>query len=200
MKGLHMKRLIVATVIAITGLAIYPATANAYVLIGKIWTSTANVKSPYVLSTNMPSAWTTRLSTSNGKWNAFANSTLKTGSVTVTSSPSTFMNAAFTIDYQDLVQAYLINDPGLTTSLATSGNAAHVHLNSNWNWSTAFSANTVDLETVTVHELGHAYGLHHSTLGTGPFTQAAIDAVMNVTYTIKRTPNSDDIAGIAYLY
>jgi hypothetical protein len=197
-----LQKTLVSGLVAILFIGASAVPAMAYELIGRVWTSTTNAKSPYVLSSNVPSAWTTKLSSSNLKWNSLPNSTLKTSSIFVTSSTSTFINATFTIDLQDLVQAYGVDVPGLTSGVSKGSNSARVHLNSGWTWSTSFSeANQIaDLESVAVHELGHAYGLDESLSGTGPFTPSAVASVMNANYVVKRTPNADDNSGIAALY
>lgn len=197
-----LKKLVVSGVTSMMLAVSCAAPAGAYVLIGRVWSSTTNAKSPYVLASNIPSTWTAKLSSSNLKWNLVSNSSLKTSSVIVTSSTSTFINAAFTIDRQDLVQAYGLDVAGLTSGVYTGSNSARIHLNSGWTWSTSFNqANQIaDLESVVVHELGHAYGLNEALSGTGPFTAAAVASVMNANYSVKRTPNTDDISGIAALY
>jgi hypothetical protein len=49
-----------------------------------------------------------------------------------------------------------------------------------------------DLETVVIHELGHALGMGHSAISA---------AVMSAYYTgVKQTLTSDDIAGIDSIY
>ena len=56
----------------------------------------------------------------------------------------------------------------------------------------AMNGSNYDLETVMIHELGHALGLGHSTLTT---------ADMYANYTgVKRAPTADDVAGIQALY
>ena len=62
-----------------------------------------------------------------------------------------------------------------------------------WNWTTGGSIQ-VDLQSVALHEFGHALGLNHS---------ASSSAVMYASYTSgtsKRTPSADDIAGIQAIY
>ncbi len=84
----------------------------------------------------------------------------------------------------------------VTCSWWTSKGAAtefDMQLDPDWSWTTG-SAATTDLQSVVLHEFGHALGLNHST---------DIDAVMFASYkagTLKRTPNTDDRAGILSLY
>ena len=61
-----------------------------------------------------------------------------------------------------------------------------------WNWSTGGSG--VDLQSVALHEFGHAAGLNHSASGS---------AVMFASYTsgtIKQTPTQDDVNGLIAIY
>ena len=56
----------------------------------------------------------------------------------------------------------------------------------------AINGSGYDLETVMIHELGHALGLGHSSVTT---------ADMYATYTgVKRNPTADDVAGIQAIY
>ena len=62
-----------------------------------------------------------------------------------------------------------------------------------WNWTTG-SSPQVDLESVAVHEFGHALGLGHT---------SASGAVMFPSYssgTLNRTPGVDDVNGILAIY
>ncbi len=62
-----------------------------------------------------------------------------------------------------------------------------------WNWTTGSSIQ-IDLQSVALHEFGHALGLNHSGSGS---------AVMFASYsngTDKRTPTSDDVNGILAIY
>ena len=84
----------------------------------------------------------------------------------------------------------------VTCSWWTSKGAAtefDMQLDPDWSWTTGITP-TTDLQSVVLHEFGHALGLNHST---------DADAVMFASYkdrTLKRTPNADDRAGILSLY
>ena len=62
-----------------------------------------------------------------------------------------------------------------------------------WSWTTG-GATQVDLQSVALHEFGHAAGLNHS---------ADSSAVMYASYTsgsVKQTPAQDDISGLIAVY
>jgi hypothetical protein len=68
-----------------------------------------------------------------------------------------------------------------------------MQLDPEWNWTTG-PAIQIDLQSVALHEFGHALGLNHS---------AQASAVMFASYPAgsdKRTPAADDIAGITAIY
>jgi predicted Zn-dependent protease len=68
--------------------------------------------------------------------------------------------------------------------------AGDIDFNSAKTWN---NGTTYDLQTVALHEIGHALGLDHSTVGPS--------AVMWPSYTgVKRTLSADDIAGIQAIY
>ena len=68
--------------------------------------------------------------------------------------------------------------------------AGDIDFNSAKTWN---NGTTYDLETVALHEIGHALGLDHSTVNSS--------AVMWASYTgVKQTLSADDIAGIQALY
>jgi hypothetical protein len=68
-----------------------------------------------------------------------------------------------------------------------------MEIDPDWNWSTGTPIQ-VDLQSVALHEFGHALGLNHSGDGS---------AVMFPSYTAgtnKRTPSADDVAGLTAIY
>lgn len=190
------------TIALTTGLAATPITAEAYQLIGRVWTSTSTAKVPYALSSGLPLELRNAVSQANQKWNALPGSTLKTGALVVTSNVDLYASAQLTVAYRDTEAAYGVYAPAVTSYVSTSSNRAHIDFSNKWSWSTSFnqSAKIADTASVAVHEFGHAYGLNHMDVAPGPYSATQIAAVMNPNYQVKRTPNSDDAAGIAALY
>jgi len=86
-----------------------------------------------------------------------------------------------------------------------------IYLNSDFNWTT--SGGNYDLETVLLHEIGHALGLDHpnqavakGAVNYDPFTllPGAPWSTNDVMYSqyqgIKRTLTNDEIGGLSFLY
>lgn len=190
------------TLTLVAGLSLAPVPADAYQLIGKVWTSTSSVKVPYALSSGLPTSLRSAVSLANQKWNSLAGSTLKTGALVVTSNVDLYAAAQLTVAYRDTEAAFGVYAPAVTSYAATGSNRAHIDFSNKWTWSTSFdrTAKVADTASVAVHEFGHAYGLNHMDVAPGPYSAAQVAAVMNPNYQVKRTPNSDDIAGIATLY
>lgn len=184
------------------GLTLVPGTAEAYQLIGKVWTTTSTTKVPYALISGLPLELRSAVSQANQKWNALPGSTLKTGALVVTSNVDLYASAQLTVAYRDTEAAFGVYAPAVTSYVATGSNRAHIDFSNKWTWSTSFNqtAKIADTASVAVHEFGHAYGLNHMDVAPGPYSAAQIAAVMNPNYQVKRTPNSDDTAGIAALY
>jgi hypothetical protein len=89
---------------------------------------------------------------------------------------------------------------------------ADIYLNSVFSWSVASAgeANTFDVESIALHEIGHLHGLAHSAMGetelqTGGRRVIAAEAVMfPIAFSMGnisgRTLKADDIAGISDIY
>lgn len=194
-----MKKVLVI-VASMVFLGTYSGAANAYYLIGKIWTSTGSVKTPYAFTGNFPSNLVSAANSGNLAWDSLAGSALNTGSLTYTPSSNTYSNAAFKLSFQNVKTLTGMDVPGATFALVGSSSAS-VYLSSTWTWGTSFDMpnKKAVARTVLTHEFGHAYGLDHPAKG-GPMTATEIASVMNATNSVKNTPNSDDIAGIASMY
>ena len=70
---------------------------------------------------------------------------------------------------------------------------SEIFFNDAWDWTdNPVTSSQIDLETVALHEIGHALGLGH---------EDSIPSVMSTYYTgINRSLQDDDIAGISALY
>lgn len=102
----------------------------------------------------------------------------------------------------------LTSAPGIAYGSTTTPthDQTEVIFNTDWSWNTSGVMNQsrkqVDYHTVAVHEIGHATGLGHpyASSGCGTPTTAEKNSVMYVDWRVKRTPNSDDRAGVAAMY
>jgi hypothetical protein len=84
---------------------------------------------------------------------------------------------------------------GSTTLVLVEADIVFFEQNANGSiqWSTSPSGNQIDVESVALHEFGHALGLDHSSAGT-------VMAPSILMGTTVRTLHSDDINGIRALY
>ena len=87
-----------------------------------------------------------------------------------------------------------------------SHSAVNIMLNSDFAWNTTGTMSgplrKVDVQTIVVHETGHASGLAHpyaSVCGAGHPTANEKSGVMNFTYQLKRIPNADEKLRISWL-
>lgn len=111
--------------------------------------------------------------------------------VTTTSGPAN--------DARQIITWRPIADAGVlarTWIWSTSARFVHVDMefNTSYQWSTAPSVGEIDIESVALHEAGHALGLDHS---------SKRESIMYPTYSpgaIRRTLDVDDLAGVHALY
>lgn len=133
---------------------------------------------------------------------------------TYTSSLSAYENAPFKLTLANPGGGRMPNSvPGVAwrggwnNPLPINGNKATVYLNPTWTWGTSFNQSVprADIETVVLHELGHAHGLAHPyssfyCADGGVMSGAEQVSVMNADFTNKRVLRSDDLDGLNVLY
>jgi hypothetical protein len=194
-----VKRIILVFLIVTSAFSV--SAAHAYLTIGRVWTSTANPKNPVAYSGNIPSSYLSKINSSLADWDMLPGSSLNTGTVTYTSSVSTYDNAAFQITRQDVRPITGSDDPAVTIT-GPGANIATVFISSRWTWSNSFDRpnNVGHLRTVVTHEFGHAWGINHPDADNGSMTAVERNSVMNSNFTVKYVPNSDDIAAMASMY
>jgi predicted Zn-dependent protease len=90
---------------------------------------------------------------------------------------------------------YPFDGPGKTLAHAFYPQDGRLHYDADENWSTDPAMDQTDLESVTVHEIGHLLGLHHSTDHPEAIMYPTIEAGKK-----KRDLAQDDIDGIHALY
>ena len=162
-----------------------PADAGCYVLIGPKWD---NAVATYKFGTTIPATWNAALDSSARSW---------------TQAGTTF---AFRTDAASTNEFLFGAVSGATTLASTrieydSTNRIRrftMTFSNAYSWTTTGEAGKFDVENVTTHELGHAFGLTHpSAAGCSEQTMWASAAAGEVK---KRTLENGDKAGALALY
>lgn len=159
---------------------------------------------PQVRST-IPAAWNASIATAIGRWNGISGSTLH---YYAPHFDRQVANPEFTVELVNFNTVGLPDYPGISLGAEASPHSTiDLALNSRFSWNTSGVMNQasrqVDVQTIVVHESGHASGLAHpypDVCGPGHPTAAERTGVMYVDWTAKRIPNADDRAGIAARY
>lgn len=201
-----MKRLasmVVATTVVATPIVVASTAtpASAYCRAGfGHWTSSTQ---KLWGARSIPRAWRTSIKNANVRWNGISGSRLRYTGPGWTGLPRV---PRYVIGRQNFATAGWPDVPGITFGAQnTQARYVTIALNSRFHWNTTGGMNQrrrqVDVWTVAVHEMGHASGLAHPwACDGGRMTRAERASVMNVTWTRKRYPNSDDKAGIRRIY
>jgi len=117
-----------------------------------------------------------------------------TNSITV-ADPNDFINTVFWADTPNPAHTFLakaswyeyVNDPGTIVGF-------DVHFNNDHRWATTSTTGRFDIQSVALHELGHAIGLDHTTSTAEVMFSSLAPA------TLHRSLGSGDVAGAQHLY
>ncbi len=201
----NLIRLLMACVLVLAsfgfGSGTQPASAYCSTGMGK-WGSPSAAKK-IVLSTSFPSAMRPGLASALAQWNQ-PSSVLRYSTPLYTSAagPYAFMGK---YAYSTLMGTA----PGLAYGSTTANhNSGTLFLSSKFTWVNAsqnITAGKADVQTVSVHEVGHFTGLAHPWVGPctdgTAYTAAEQASVMTTINTgTRRNLNSDDIAAVQAFY
>jgi hypothetical protein len=147
-------------------------------------------------------------------WEAVATATTSSQFVGFTSANPSSGDGATVIGFQNRPE--LDRTLGATSFMVDTTTGAilesDIYFNSSFVWSVASQgeANTFDLESIALHEIGHLHGLAHSAMGEtelragGRRVIAAESVMFPIAFatgnTAGRTLKADDIAGIGDIY
>ena len=204
--GLRTGRLVSAAVAAAMGLVVTQGVSGAdqaqaacTVGMGR-WFVSENT--PH-FGSSIPSTWNATVTAAMSRWNGIPGSTLDYRPPQFNSAVT---NADFQIHQVSLSSVGLPDVPGLADgSQVPNHKTVRIALSSDFSWNTAGVMDQVnrmaDVETILVHEVGHASGLAHPAVcGAGRPTTAEQAGVMFVTWTTKHIPSTDEKAAIAARY
>lgn len=205
----------VAFVTGATLLLLAASPANAYWAWQPTWIVPTTARHVYVWDPAWAADDIPVLSSGATRWSGLAGSDLNVAGVIVTNDSSVYAAARYKV--QKISAATWPMDaatPAFTCRIISAcfadtpstyhSNEAIVKFNMGWSFVASWnrSAQIGDLETILVHELGHGHGLGHpwQNPNSTVTTVSENKSVMNVTWSTKRVPKEDDIAGIADLY
>ena len=196
--------------------------ASAYWAWGPTWTSPAATRYLYIWGSSWTASQESAISAANMKYDSSntntqtsgttGSSTLNISGMYSTSSLSAFENAQLKMSY--VAPELWVLSPNVIAFTCRSGcsdfqvvhnnllNSANISMNGNYHFVASFSLvdMNVDLQTIALHELGHAHGLGHPNGDGTSLTSAESVSVMNFTFTTKRSLTTDDIYGLESIY
>ncbi|MCX6924292.1 MAG: immunoglobulin domain-containing protein, partial [Verrucomicrobia bacterium] len=180
-----------------------PLTAAAYVV--STTTSGAEIKWPvrnvsYLINESSgPSGASAAIQAAMNTWSTVSGATFQ-----FTSGGST-SGSGGSRDYQNICSFGYLGTDGTVAQNSFWANAttgveseSDIVFNTYYSWSVTGAAGAFDLQNIATHELGHALSLDD--LYGGSDTEKTMYGLVSPGETKKRTLDSDDIAGIVYLY